>query len=201
VADILVLYYSRNGATADMARYVARGVEAVDGAGAVVRTVPPVAPTWQEASSPVPDEGAPFAAVEELAQCHGLVLGSPTRFGNMAAPLKHFLDTTSSIWLSGSLAGKPAGAFTSTGSLHGGQESTLLTMMVPLLHHGMYLVGVPYTEPALAKTTTGGTPYGPSHLAGTASNRPVSDEERQLCSALGRRVAQLGVQLYGASAP
>jgi len=201
VADILVLYYSRTGATADMARHVSRGVEAVSGANAVVRTVPPVAPEWQEVASPVPDEGAPFAVVEELEQCHGLILGSPTRFGNMAAPLKYFLDTTTSIWLSGSLAGKPAGVFTSTGSLHGGQESTLLTMMVPLLHHGMYIVGVPYTEPALSKTTTGGTPYGPSHLAGTASNRPVSDEERQLCSALGRRVGELGVQLYGASAP
>ncbi|MFW6345159.1 MAG: NAD(P)H:quinone oxidoreductase [Halomonas sp.] len=196
MANILVLYYSRTGATADMARHVARGVEAVNGAHAVVRTVPPVAPAWQEVSPAVPDEGAPYAILEDLEHCQGLILGSPTRFGNMAAPLKYFLDTTTGAWLSGTLTGKPAGVFTSTGTLHGGQESTLLTMMLPLLHHGMYIVGLPYTEPALSKTSTGGTPYGPSHLAGTASNRAVSDEERVLCTALGRRVARLAVQLH-----
>nr|WP_255772157.1 MULTISPECIES: NAD(P)H:quinone oxidoreductase [Halorhodospira] len=200
VARILVLYYSRSGATADMARHVARGVEAVNGACAVVRTVPPVSPDWESVAPAVPDEGAPYAIVEELEHCHGLILGSPTRFGNMAAPLKYFLDTTSGAWLSGTLAGKPGAVFTSTGSLHGGQESTLLSMMLPLLHHGMYLVGLPYTEPTLAKTTSGGTPYGPSHTAGTAGNRPITDEERKLCNALGRRVARLAVQLYGPEA-
>nr|WP_207161058.1 NAD(P)H:quinone oxidoreductase [Halorhodospira halophila] len=199
VAKILVLYYSRSGATADMARHVARGVEAVHGAIAVVRTVPAVSPDWESVAPEIPDDGAPYAIVEELEHCHGLILGSPTRFGNMAAPLKYFLDTTTSAWLSGTLAGKPGAVFTSTGTLHGGQESTLLSMMLPLLHHGMYLVGLPYTEPALAKTTSGGTPYGPSHTAGPAGNRPITEEERHLCAALGRRVARLSVQLYGAS--
>ncbi len=197
MASILVLYYSRSGATADMARLAARGVDAVEGARAVLRTVPPVAPGCEQPPEDSEASDAPYAVVDELAACDGLLLGSPTRFGNMAAPLKHFLDTTSSTWLSGSLSGKPAGVFTSTASLHGGQESTLLTMMLPLLHHGMYLVGIPFTEPALAKTRSGGTPYGPSHQAGTAANRPVTDAEATLCTALGRRVAQLAVDLRG----
>ena len=199
MADLLVLYYSQTGATAEMARHACQGVDAVEGARAILRTVPPVASAWDDVSAEA-DSSAPYAFVEELERCDGLLLGSPTRFGNMAAPLKHFLDGTSSAWLSGSLSGKPAGVFTATGSLHGGQESTLLTMMLPLLHHGMYIVGLPYTEPRLAKTRSGGTPYGPSHYAGIANNQPVTSEEAALCVALGRRVAELAVELRGPSA-
>jgi NAD(P)H dehydrogenase (quinone) len=195
MTDVLVLYYSRHGATAELARQVARGVESVAGATARLRTVPPVS-TVSEASAPaVPEEGPPYATHDDLRRCAGLVLGSPTRFGNMAAPLKHFLDGTSALWLNGSLDRKPAAVFTSTGSMHGGQESTLLSMMLPLLHHGMYLVGLPFTAEALNSTRTGGTPYGASHLAprGAADPARLSEEERELAQLLGRRVAELAV--------
>ncbi len=193
---ILVLYYSRDGATAGMARQVARGVEEA-GMAALVRTVPPVSPTCEAVAPPVPEAGPPYATHEELAGCAGLALGSPTRFGNMAAPLKHFLDGTGDLWASGALAGKPAAVFTSTASLHGGQESTLLSMMLPLLHHGMLIVGLPYTEPALSATTSGGTPYGASHVAGSDGRRPLTEEERLLCRALGRRLAEVASRLAG----
>lgn len=192
---LLVLYYSRSGATAHMARQVARGVEQVDGCDARLRTVPPVSTTCEAVDADVPDDGPPYVEHADLADCDGLLLGSPTRFGNMAAPMKYFWDTTSGDWLSGTLAGKPAGVFTSTGSLHGGQESTLLTMMVPLLHHGMVISGLPYTESGLLTTTSGGTPYGPSHVAGADGKRAVDDVESQLCRALGQRVAELAVRL------
>ena len=197
---ILVLYYSRYGATAEMARHLARGVAAVPGMEARLRTVPAVSSVCEAVEPGVPPEGAPYATVEDLRDCAGLALGSPTRFGNMAAPLKYFLDGTSGLWLNGALAGKPAGVFTSTSSLHGGQEATLLTMMVPLLHHGMLVMGLPYSEPELLETRTGGTPYGPSHLAGPQSNLPVSDEEKRLCQALGKRLARAAQALARQSA-
>ena len=195
VPDILILYYSRHGSVARLARHVARGVEEVDGVRARVRSVPPVAAVTSVAQPPVPDEGAPYASIVDLRECSGLILGSPTRFGSIAAPLKHFFDGTSAEWVSGTLAGKPAGVFTSTGTMHGGQESTLLSMMLPLLHHGMLLVGIPYTEDALNTTTSGGTPYGASHVAGLDDEWPITDEERALARALGRRVAALAAQL------
>jgi NAD(P)H dehydrogenase (quinone) len=196
VPEILVVYYSRHGSTARMARLIARGVESVPGLGARLRQVPAVAPGFGETMPAVPEDGPPYASQADLAECAGLILGSPTRFGNMAAAMKHFLDSSSALWLSGALVGKPAAVFTSTGSLHGGQESTLLSMMLPLLHHGMLLVGLPYTEPALSATAAGGTPYGASHHAGTAgSPRPLTGEEAQLCEALGRRVAELARRL------
>ncbi|MBS0288543.1 MAG: NAD(P)H:quinone oxidoreductase [Proteobacteria bacterium] len=188
---VLIVYYSRHGATAQMADFVARGVESVAGINAKIRTVPPVSPTTEVASPPVPDKGAPYVTLDEVENCAGLILGSPTRFGNMAAPLKYFLDSTLSLWLSGTLIGTPAGVFTSTGSLHGGQESTLLSMMLPLLHHGAYLVGIPYSEAALNDTLTGGTPYGPSHVAGIDNNNPISEHEKKICQTLGKRVAEL----------
>lgn len=197
-AEVLVLYYSRHGATAAMAAQAAQGVETVTGASARVRTVPPVSATCEAVAPAVPDAGPPYAELADLEACAGLLLGSPTRFGNMAAPLKYFLDQTSGLWLSGALAGKPAGVFTSTGSLHGGQETTLLSMMLPLLHHGMYLVGLPYTEPELASTASGGTPYGPSHVAGSAADRELDQCEARLCRALGRRVAEAARRLQAA---
>ena len=193
--EILVIYYSRHGATANMARLIARGVAEVPGMQARLRTVPPVSAQTGEALPTVPEQGPPYAELADLRQCAGLVIGSPTRFGNMAAPLKYFLDGTSSLWLSGELAGKPAGVFTSTSSMHGGQESTLLSMMLPLLHHGMLISGLPYTETALNNTRTGGTPYGPSHLAGSNSDMPPSSEEQALCRALGRRIASIAQRL------
>ena len=193
--DILVLYYSRNGATRRLAEHLARGIEGVDGAQARLRTVPPVSPVTSVASPPVPDSGSPYAEPRDLDECIGLALGSPTRFGNMAAPMKHFLDTTGAQWQNGSLAGKPACVFTSTSSAHGGQESTLLSMMLPLLHHGMLMVGIPYTEPALGTTTGGGTPYGASHVAGTGAERALADDEKKLATALGRRLAQIALKL------
>ena len=196
--EILVLYYSRNGATAELARHVCRGVESIRGAVAKLRTVPPVSAESESAPKPVPDSGAPYATLDDLRLAAGLVMGSPTRFGNMAAPLKYFLDGTSSLWVSGGLAGKPAGVFTSTQTLHGGQEATLLSMMLPLLHHGMYLVGIPYTERALSSTRAGGTPYGASHVAGSGDSISLSDEEKALAHALGRRVADLAVRLHRA---
>jgi NAD(P)H dehydrogenase (quinone) len=195
MAEILVLYYSRDGSTAELARHVCRGIEAVARATSTLRTVPPVTAASEYPVKPVPESGPPYAGLEDLRRADGLILGSPTRFGNMAAPLKHFLDGTSSLWVSGELCGKPAGVFTSTQTLHGGQEATLLSMMLPLLHHGMYLVGLPYTEPSLTETASGGTPYGASHVAGARHARVLTDEECRLAQALGRRVASLAVRL------
>lgn len=192
---VLILYYSRNGQTAELAGQIGRGVARIPGIEARLRAVPPVSPDTEASLPPVPDEGAPYATKADLAGCSGLAIGSPTRFGNMAAPLKHFLDTTGDLWLSGALTGKPAGAFTSTGSLHGGQETTLMTMMMPLLHHGMVLCGLPYTEKALGETESGGTPYGPSHWAGTAEQLPLSEHEKTLCQAFGQRLATLALKL------
>jgi len=193
--DILILYYSRTGAVAQLARHVARGVEEIAGVRARVRSVPPVAPVTAVAQAPVPEDGAPYATHQDLRDCAGLILGSPTRFGNMAAPLKHFLESTGAEWISGTLVGKPAAAFTSTSSMHGGQESTLLSMLLPLLHHGMLLVGLPFTEPGIHATSSGGTPYGASHVAGNDGSRPISDDERVLARALGRRVADVAARL------
>ena len=193
--DILVLYYSRHGSTAELSRQVCRGVESIPGMTARLRTVPAVSATTEAVEPAVPDSGPPFATHEDLAQCDGLIMGSPTRFGNMAAALKYFLDGTASLWLSSALAGKPAGVFTSTQTLHGGQESTLLSMMLPLLHHGMYLVGLPYSEPALTQTSSGGTPYGASHVAGQAGQGRLTTAEAELARALGARVAALAAQL------
>ncbi|MBT2115930.1 NAD(P)H:quinone oxidoreductase [Dyella sp. LX-66] len=192
--DILVLYYSRSGHTARMARLVARGVEEA-GLQARLRQVPPVAPVTETAQPPEPEEGAPYASRQDLLECAGLALGSPTRFGNMAAPLKYFLDNTGAEWASGALAGKPAAVFTSTSTMHGGQESTLLSMALPLLHHGMLLVGVPYTEPALTATQSGGTPYGASHVSGAQGDNAISEHERELARALGRRLADVARRL------
>ncbi|MEN8821533.1 MAG: NAD(P)H:quinone oxidoreductase [Abyssibacter sp.] len=192
---VLVLYYSRHGATASMARQIARGVESVAGCEAWLRTVPEVSAIHDPLADDVPADGAPFVEQEELADCDGLMLGSPTRFGNMAAPLKHLLDSTSGHWLSGALAGKPAGVFTSTSSLHGGQETTLLSMMLPLLHHGMLISGIPYSESDLVRTQTGGTPYGASHLAGPDSQRALDEIESNLCRAQGQRIARLAQRL------
>lgn len=193
--QVLVLYYSRSGATAEMARLVARGAEAIDGVESILRTVPEVSETCEATTDNVPESGAPYVSLDELKACDALALGSPTRFGNMAAPLKYFLEKTSGQWLSGSLVGKPAGVFTSTSSLHGGQEATLLSMMIPLLHHGMLISGLPYSESELLTTTTGGTPYGPSHVAGANSDLPLSDDEKALCMALGKRLAQFATKL------
>jgi NAD(P)H dehydrogenase (quinone) len=178
-----------------MAQLVARGVEGVAGAAARVRTVPNVSAVTQNRAPPVPDAGAPYVELKDLLECGGLALGSPTRFGNMAAPLKAFLDSTSELWVKGSLAGKPAALFTSASTTHGGQETTLISMMLPLLHHGMLIVGLPYTEPELSLTTSGGTPYGASHTAGTASDAPLTEHEKKLCIALGRRLAEVAVKL------
>ena len=193
--EILVLYYSHRGAIREMARLVARGIEQVPGASARVRTVPQVASVTTVVQPAVPDAGAPYCELADLEQCAGLALGSPTRFGNMAAPMKHFWDGTGALWLKGTLADKPAAVFTSTSSLHGGQETTLLSMMLPLMHHGMLIVGLPYTAPELSTTETGGTPYGASHVAGSASDRPVSAEEKALCLALGKRLAGVALKL------
>jgi NAD(P)H dehydrogenase (quinone) len=193
--EILVLYYSRTGHTAQLARLIARGVEEVAPMRARLRQVPPVAPVTEAARPPEPEEGAPYATLQDLADCAGLALGSPTRFGNMAAPLKHFLDGTGAEWANGVLAGKPAALFTATASMHGGQEATLLSMALPLLHHGMLLVGLPYTEPALSATASGGTPYGASHLAGAGGDNPISEHERELARALGRRLAGVALKL------
>ena len=194
VAEILVLYYSVGGSVKRMADLIAAGITRVPGASARVRTVPRVS-TNIGSEKAVPDEGAPYAELRDLEQCAGLALGSPTRFGNMAAPLKHFLDGTSLLWQRGALAGKPACVFTATASLHGGQETTLLSMMLPLFHHGMLVMGLPYTLPELNATRTGGTPYGASHFAGIADDQPVTDAERTLCIAQGKRLAEISLQL------
>ncbi len=195
MAEILVLYYSRHGATAEMARLIARGAEEVEGVQALLRTVPEVSSVSEATAPEVPDEGAPYVELEELRRCDALALGSPTRFGNMAAPMKYFLDSSSPLWLSGSLIDKPACVFTSSSSLHGGQESTLLSMMLPLLHHGMLLCGLPYREQELLHTQSGGTPYGVSHHAGPDSDQPLSEEEHRLCLAQGRRLARAALAL------
>jgi NAD(P)H dehydrogenase (quinone) len=193
MAKILVLYYSRDGATAEMANLVARGVGTVKGAEAVLRTVPEVSAVCEKTADTIPGEGPVYATLDDLAICDGLALGSPTRFGNMAAPLKYFLDGTTKLWFSGALSGKPAGVFTSTGSMHGGQETTLLSMMLPLIHHGMLIMGLPYSENALRETTTGGTPYGPSRV--TLDDAPLSEHEKTLCLALGKRLANAALRL------
>ncbi|NHZ44035.1 NAD(P)H:quinone oxidoreductase [Massilia aquatica] len=195
---ILVLYYSRHGATRKLAELIAQGIESVPGVDARLRTVPAVS-TVAEATEPaIPAAGAPYVEAQDLAECAGLALGSPTRFGNMASSLKYFLDGTAAEWLAGTLSGKPAVVFTSTGSLHGGQESTLLSMMIPLLHHGMMIMGLPYSNPELMTTTSGGTPYGPTHWAGVDGNKPVSDDEKRLAIAMGRRLAETAARLQGA---
>jgi len=195
MSEILIVYYSRNGSIAQLARLIARGVEEIPGMQARLRSVPPVAAVTATAQAPEPDDGAPYATLADLRECAGLILGSPTRFGNMAAPLKYFIDSTAAEWVSGALVGKPAAVFTSTATMHGGQETTLVSMMLPLLHHGALLVGIPYTEAALNATTTGGTPYGASHVAGTDGSHPISDAERSLARTLGRRVATIAAKL------
>ncbi len=195
MTELLVLYYSSNGSVREMAQVVARGIHQVPGTSARLRTVPPVAPRTTVAEPPIPDTGAPYVELADLEACAGLALGSPTRFGNMAAPLKHFLDTTGALWAKGTLVGKPAAVFTSTASLHGGQETTLVSMMLPLLHHGMLIVGLPYTLAEVNNTTSGGTPYGASHWAGPADDRPLSGDERALCLALGKRLAETAMRL------
>ncbi len=195
MSDILVLFYSHSGSVQELARHIARGIDSVPGMVARVRTVPKVAAVTTVASPDIPPEGAPYVTAADLAECAGLALGSPTRFGNMAAPLKYFLDGTAGEWMRGTLVGKPACVFTSTSTMHGGNESTLLSMMLPLLHHGMLIVGIPYAEPALTATTGGGTPYGASHVAGSANDRAVSEHEKQLAFALGKRLAGVAQKL------
>ncbi|MDD5403512.1 MAG: NAD(P)H:quinone oxidoreductase [Sulfuricella sp.] len=195
MSEILVLYYSLHGAVKEMAQLVARGVEQVPGAMARIRTVPRVSTVCEAVEDSVPDSGAPYVELKDLEECAGLALGSPTRFGNMAAPMKYFWDGTTPLWLKGALSGKPAALFTSTASMHGGQETTLVSMMLPLLHHGMLIAGLPYSNPELASTSAGGTPYGASHVAGTDGNRPFTEEERKLCIALGKRVAEASLKL------
>lgn len=193
--NILILYYSRYGNVAQMARWLARGVESVPNCQAILRTVPPVSAVCEATEPSIPEQGAPYVSLDELASCDGLAVGSPTRFGNMAAPMKYFWEQTSSLWINGALINKPASVFTSSASLHGGQESTLLTMMIPLLHHGMLLLGLPYSEPDLTTTQSGGTPYGASHLAGSDSRLPLTEAEQRLCRAQGQRLATLSSQL------
>lgn len=193
--EILVLYYSHHGAVRQMAQLVARGIALVDGVGARVRAVPRVSSVAEAAEPAVPDSGAPYAEPKDLEECIGIAVGSPTRFGNMAAPMKYFWDGTGGLWMKGALAGKPAAVFTSSTSMHGGQETTLTSMMLPLLHHGMVMVGLPYTEPALLATASGGTPYGASHTAGVSNDQPITEHERTLCIALGKRLAQTAVKL------
>lgn len=195
MANILVLYYSQGGAVKEMAQVIARGIESVNGAKARIRTVPKVSANCEATEAEVPSSGAPYVELQDLEECAGLALGSPTRFGNMAAPMKYFLDGTTSLWLKGAMIGKPAAVFTSSGSMHGGNETTLLTMMLPLLHHGMLMVGLPYSEPSLSSTTTGGTPYGASHIGGAMDDRPLSDDEKKLCLALGKRLAETALKL------
>ncbi|MDD4965027.1 MAG: NAD(P)H:quinone oxidoreductase [Gallionella sp.] len=193
--EILVLYYSQHGATRQMAHLIARGVEQVAGVQARIRTVPKVSTVCQAVESDIPSDGAPYVELGDLEACIGLALGSPTRFGNMTAAMKYFWDGTGGLWMKHALVGKPAALFTSSSSLHGGQESTLLSMMLPLLHHGMVIVGLPYSEPELATTQSGGTPYGASHVASITNDQPISDAEKKLCMALGRRLAQTALKL------
>ncbi|MBQ5947754.1 NAD(P)H:quinone oxidoreductase [Massilia sp. ST3] len=194
---ILVLYYSRHGATRKLAELIAQGIDSVPGAEARLRTVPAVSTVTEATAPDIPLDGAPYVELEDLADCAGLALGSPTRFGNMASAMKYFLDGTATDWVNGTLSGKPAVVFTSTGSLHGGQEATLLSMMIPLLHHGMMVMGLPYTHPELMNTASGGSPYGATHWAGVDGKRPLTEEERTLSVALGRRLAEAAVKLHG----
>ncbi|AWL03251.1 NAD(P)H:quinone oxidoreductase [Massilia oculi] len=195
--SILVLYYSRHGATRKLAELIAQGIDSVPGAEARLRTVPPVSSVAEATAPGIPDQGSPYVELDDLRECRGLALGSPTRFGNMAASMKYFLDGTATEWVNGSLSGKPAVVFASTGSLHGGQEATLLSMMIPLLHHGMMVMGLPYTHPELMNTASGGSPYGATHWAGVDGKRPVTEEERTLAIALGRRLAEAALKLQG----
>lgn len=195
MSEILILYYSQGGAVREMAQLIARGVESVSGVKARLRTVPKVSANCEATEPDIPTNGAPYVEQSDLEECSGLALGSPTRFGNMAAPMKYFLDGTSALWLRGALINKPACVFTSSGSMHGGNESTLLTMMLPLMHHGMVLVGLPYSEASLSTTISGGTPYGASHVGGAMDNKPISDDEKKLCIALGKRLAETALKL------
>lgn len=192
---ILVLYYSRNGKTAQLAQYIARGITSVEGIEAKLRTVPPISATCEAVDKSIPDSGAPYANLEDLRQCSGLALGSPTRFGNMASPLKYFLDNTTALWLAGDLTNKPACVFSSSASMHGGQETTLISMMLPLFHHGMILMGLPYTEPLLTTTLSGGTPYGATHVAGAENDNQLSSEEIVLAKCLGKRLGKVAMSL------
>ena len=193
--EILVLYYSQGGAVKEMAQIIARGVESVNGAKARIRTAPKVSANCEATESDIPTSGDPYVELSDLEECIGLALGSPTRFGNMAAPMKYFLDSTAGLWLKGALIGKPAAVFTSTGSMHGGNETTLLTMMLPLMHHGMLIVGLPYSEPELSSTQSGGTPYGASHIGGAMDDKPITADEKKLCMALGKRLAETALKL------
>ena len=193
--EILVLYYSRHGSTIELAKLIARGIEEVEGCQARIRTVPEVSTVCEATEDSIPDEGAPYATLDDLRECSGLALGSPTYFGNMASPLKYFIDSSSPVWLSGEMIGKPATMFTASSSLHGGQETTLLTMMIPLLHHGMVIAGTPYSEVELVQTTAGGTPYGVTHHSGVKGDNPLTDEEHRLALAQGRRLAELALKL------
>lgn len=195
MTEILVLYYSQGGAVRDMAQLIARGVESVPGAKARLRTIPKVSANCEATEPDIPSTGAPYAELADLEACAGIALGSPTRFGNMAAPMKYFLDGTAGLWLKGALIGKPAAVFTSSGSMHGGNESTLLTMMLPLMHHGMLIVGLPYSEPILSSTQSGGTPYGASHIGGAMDDQAITEDERKLCIALGKRLAETALKL------
>jgi len=194
-SEILVLYYSPGGTTAEMANIIARGVEQINGMQARVRTVPNVSPTTEQSEEKIPESGALYASIDDLTECAGLILGCPTHFGNMPAAMKYFIDSTSALWMGGKLVGKPAAVFSASTSMHGGQESTLLTMMLPLLHHGMLIVGLPYTETALFETRTGGTPYGATRLTDDLDATPLSDDERKLCLAIGKRVATTAAKL------
>lgn len=196
--EILILYYSQGGAVRNMAQLIARGVESIPGATARIRTVPKVSANCEATEPDIPASGDPYVELKDLEECAGLALGSPTRFGNMAAPMKYFLDGTTSLWLKGAMIDKAAAVFTSSGSMHGGNESTLLTMMLPLMHHGMIMVGLPYSEPALSSTTSGGTPYGASHIAGSMDDRIITEDEKKLCIALGKRLAQIALKLLSA---
>ncbi len=195
MTDILILYYSQGGAVKEMAQLIARGVESVPGANARLRTVPKVSANCEATEPDIPATGAPYATLQDLEDCAGLALGSPTRFGNMAAPVKYFLDGTSGLWLKGALIGKPAAVFTSSGSMHGGNEMTLISMMIPLMHHGMLMLGLPYSEPQLGTTKTCGTPYGASHIGGAMDDQPISEDEKKLCMALGKRLAETALKL------
>ena len=193
--EILILYYSQGGAVRDMAQLIARGVESVSNVKARIRTVPKVSANCEATESDLPTTGAPYVELQDLEDCIAVALGSPTRFGNMAAPMKYFLDSTAGLWLKGALIGKPASVFTSTGSMHGGNETTLVTMMLPLMHHGMIIVGLPYSEPVLSSTQSGGTPYGASHIGGAMDDKPITEDEKKLCISLGKRLAETALKL------
>ena len=195
MTEILVLYYSQGGAVKEMAQLIARGVESVANAKARIRTVPKVSANCEATEPEIPSKGDPYVELSDLEECAGIALGSPTRFGNMAAPMKYFIDGTTNLWLKGALIGKPACVFTSTGSMHGGNETTLLTMMLPLMHHGMLIVGLPYSEPILSSTKSGGTPYGASHVGGAMDDKPITEDEKKLCIALGKRLAETALKL------